>query len=132
MSVCKDSNVEVSYGIRKNFFDVPVNSVHRFRPEGLVGECIIGIDADCFRWKSIRTLSSRHVPILTLPGIYVWKKACSRSRTACSTSCEKTEPTPASRNNMDKYSFSCPMVKYRTKYIKKSEKFITSHSLVSI
>ena len=25
-----------------------VNSVHRFRPEGLVGECIIGIDADCF------------------------------------------------------------------------------------
>ena len=48
MSVCKDSNVEVSYGTRKNFFDVPVNSVHRFRPEGLVGECIIGIDADCF------------------------------------------------------------------------------------
>ena len=48
MSVCKDSNVEVSYWIRKNFFDVPVNSVHRFRPEGLVGECIIGIDADCF------------------------------------------------------------------------------------
>ena len=58
-----------------------------------------------FRWKSISTLSSRHVPILTLTGIYVWKKACSRSRTACSTSCEKTEPTPASRNNMDKYSF---------------------------
>ena len=48
MSVCKDSNVKVSYGTRKNFFDVPVNSVHRFWPEGLVGECIIGIDADCF------------------------------------------------------------------------------------
>lgn len=105
MSVCKDSNVEVSYGTRKNFFDVPVNSVHRFRPEGLVGECIIGIDADCFSVEIDKYTVEPACTDIDIDRDIRLEKACNRSRTACSTSCEKTEPTPASRNNMDKYSF---------------------------
>lgn len=119
MSVCKDSNVEVSYGTRKNFFDVPVNSVHRFRPEGLVGECIIGIDADCFSVEIDKYTVEPACTDIDIDRDIRLEKACSRSRTACSTSCERRNQLLRAGTIWINIVFSCPMVKYRTKIHKK-------------
>ena len=47
-SAGKDGDVEIGNGAGEYLLDVPVSLFHRFRPEGLVGEFIIGIDADGF------------------------------------------------------------------------------------
>lgn len=119
MSVCKDSNVEVSYGTRKNFFDVPVNSVHRFRPEGLVGECIIGIDADCFSVEIDKyTVESACTDIDIDRDIRLERPAAVPERPVLRLVKRQNQLLRAGTIWIN-IVFSCPMVKYRTKIHKK-------------